>query len=157
MSFVKFNTLEVSFKGHMFYQFRKQELFFFDRSAQIRAATEKHIAIFFLKLKLKLCWTFSHTWKGTKAKSSRTSVTLQVSSPLVTSESAGSLNRATLLQFIAKVSRRHGPARRCAARNHLRLFPLCDQSGRWSMPNVFQAPTPRCLVAPGPPQPTCLG
>lgn len=34
-------------------------------------------------------------------------------------------------------------------RNHLRLFPLCDQSGRPSMANVFQASTPRCLVAPG--------
>lgn len=164
MTFVKINSLEVSLKGHMLYQFRKQEVFSLTdlhRSEQ----QQKNTLLFFFFFKAKteaLLDLFAHL-EGNQSKAvpgGRTSVKLQVSSPFVTSESAGSLNRATLLQFIAEVSGRRAaavraappPACRCA-RNHLRLFPLCDQSGRWSMPNVLQAPTPRCLVAPEPPHP----
>lgn len=38
-------------------------------------------------------------------------------------------------------------------------FPLCDQRDCWSIQNIFQALTPRCLVAPGFPvsnKPRCL-
>lgn len=37
----------------------------------------------------------------------------------------------------------------CSVKNHLCLFPHCDQSDCWSIQNIFQASTPRCLVAPG--------
>lgn len=138
MTFVKFNTLEVSFKGHVL-PIWQTRIFFFDRSAQIRAATEKHIAIyFFLKLKLKLCWTFSHIWKGTKAvQGGRTSVMLQVSSPLVTSESAGFLNRATLLQFIAECDTRQPCERR-----HRRRGIICA-----SFHSVIRAAAGACLTS----------
>lgn len=140
MTFVKFNTLEVSFKGHMFYQFGKQEFFSLTdlhRSAQQQKNT---LLFFFFKAKTEaLLDVFAHL-EGNQSKAvqgGRTSVTLQVSSPLVTSESAGFLNRATLLQFIAECDTRQPCERR-----HRRRGIICA-----SFHSVIRAAAGACLTS----------
>lgn len=99
-----------------------------------------HCYLFFFKAKTE-AWldVFAHL-EGNQSKAvqgGRTSVTLQVSSPLVTSESAGFLNRATLLQLIAECDTRQP----CERRHRWRGI-ICS-----SFHSVIRAAAGACLTS----------